>query len=459
MIIKNREWLINNTSNINQRRSREAVLRLLEGAILSVQPTKLLNKQVRAAGKFIYISGNKLDTDKINRIIVVGAGKASGYLAEALEEKIGGYIKEGVVAVLPDTSRYFRTSKIKIVEAAHPVPDVRSVQAADKILKLVEGASKDDLVICLFSGGGSSLLAYPPTGIALDDIKSMSELLLSSGANIVEVNTVRKHLSQIAGGRLARLAYPAQIISLIISDVVGDRLDTISSGPTAPDGSSFKDCLDIIGKYDLNRKTPKPIMDYIEKGVNSIIEETPKIGDPVFKKVKNIIIGSNRIALRTIISESRKIGLSPLLISSQVEGDAREFGVFLVSIVKEIVESGKPVKRPALVICGGETTVTLTKPGLGGRNQTIVLSALTKLGNLDNVTVCCAGTDGIDGVSKAAGAIADKHTLDKAVKMGLDLNRFLLSFNSNVFFSTVGDEIITGPTGTNVNDIYLALVI
>ncbi len=459
MKIKNKDEIIGNTLTDKRRAARSMMLELVEQALNSVHPRNLLTDKILVEKDYIRIAGVKIDINKVKAIHVVGGGKGSGYLAEVLEEKLGDYIVDGVVSVLTGTAKYFNTNKIKIVEASHPIPDESCIKAAESVLNIVKEAGERDLILCLLTGGASALLTYPVKEIPLKDIQETHRVLLASGANIVEMNAIKKHLSLLAGGRLAQQAYPRKVVSLIISDVVGDRVDTISAGPTAPDQTTFKDCINIIEKYQMRDKLPVSVLDYLNKGANGLLAETPKETDPVFKNVRNIIIGSNRIALNTIITQARKTGLKPLLLTSRVEGEAEELGVFLMAIAKEIAETNKPVRKPALIICGGESTVTLKgKPGFGGRNQTVSLSALTKINGLENITICCIGTDGIDGNSKAAGAIADADTLKKALEKGLDPLRYLSNFDSNTFFSKVGGEIVTGPTGTNVNDIYMIMI-
>ncbi|WEU39876.1 MAG: glycerate kinase [Candidatus Odinarchaeum yellowstonii] len=459
MKIKNKDEIIDSALTEKHKKDRRVILDIVEDALTSVHPRNLLADKIFVEREYIKIAGVKIDKNKFNTVHVVGGGKGSGYLAEALEEKLGEYIDNGVVAVLSGTAKYFKTSKIKIIEASHPIPDERCIQAAESILRIVKEADEKDLIICLLTGGASALLTYPVREVSLKDIQQTHRVLLSSGANIVEMNAIKKHLSNLAGGRLAQHAYPRKLISLIISDVVGDRVDTISAGPTAPDQTTFKDCLHILEKYSIKDKLPTSVVDYINKGVEGLVAETPKEDDPVFENTTNLVIGSNRVALNTIILKAKKIGLNPLLLTSMIEGEAKELGVFLIAIAEEVARTNKPVKKPALIICGGESTVTLKgEPGLGGRNQTVSLSALTRIKYSDNITICCIGTDGVDGNSKAAGAIADADTFRKALDKSLDPLSYLLNFDSNSFFSKVGGEIITGPTGTNVNDIYMVMV-
>ncbi|MHA1409212.1 MAG: glycerate kinase type-2 family protein, partial [Candidatus Odinarchaeia archaeon] len=457
MKIKNKETLIGNCINEENKKNRQQILEFLEIGLNAVDPRNIINRKITRKGAKINFSGETVDLDEVKNLYVIGAGKASGFLAVALEEILGENISKGVVAVLEGTASQFKTSHIEIIEGGHPLPNQKSVAAAKKILEIAENAEKDDLVLFLISGGGSALITYPPEGITLKEMKELNRRLIASGADIKEINTIRKHLSRIAGGILWSKAYPARGISLIISDVVGDDISSISSGPTSPDASTFNDALNILRKYKLEDKLPYSIIKRIKNGVKGIIKETPKPGDKIFNKIKNIIIGKNIDALNAIYSKAVDKGYNTIILSSMVEGEARSLGIFLSSIAKEIKKSNNPLKKPALILCGGETTVNLTKEGVGGRNQDVALSALTKMQSWRDTVLCCSSTDGIDGSSQAAGAIVDESTIIKADKLKLNPQEYLDEFNSNIFFKKVKDEIITGPTGTNVNDINLLL--
>jgi glycerate 2-kinase len=457
-LIKNKKELIKNGISESDINGRKIVLDILEKALLEIHPKNLIKDKVKIKNGIFYFVGNKINIRNIENIYVIGAGKASGYLAEGLEEKIGKYITDGVIVVLSGTSNLFKTSKIRIIEATHPIPSEKSIEAARELLKLSEKTKENDLIIFLISGGGSSLTTYPPDIISLDEIKTLNKVMIECGANIKEINILRKHISKIAGGRLAERIQPARGIAFIISDVVGDSLDSISSGLTSPDDSTYSDALSIIKKYDLQRKIPRSIIKYLDDGNKGKLEETPKSSDPIFSKISNIIIGSNTHALQAAFNRAKEHNLNPLILTSMYEGEASNLGLFLSNIAKEVGKNLFPIKKPALIILGGESVVKVTKKGKGGRNQMVALSALINFGQINKMTLCCASTDGVDGNSEAAGAIIDSSTIKRMENLTLDPIKYLRDFNSNLFFKRVKDEIITGPTGTNVNDINLLLI-
>jgi glycerate 2-kinase len=333
------------------------------------------------------------------------------------------------------------------------------VEGARRMLEIAEEAEKDDLVICLISGGGSSLMPLPRGRISIADKKTLTDALLKCGATINEINTVRKHISDFKGGWLAKKAYPATILNLILSDVVGDPLDFIASGPTVPDSTTFGDAINVLRKYRLWDSTSSRIRKVLMDGEKGTIPETPKADDEAFKKVYNIIVGNNRSASLAAGEYLRAAGLNTLLLTATLEGEARQAGIMLASIAREVSASANPVPKPAGIIAGGETTVIVSGNGLGGRNQEIPLAASLKLGGLDGVVVASLTTDGVDGPTDAAGAIADGKTLVRATKAGLKPERFLAENDSYDFFSKLGDLIFTGPTGTNVNDVSVIVVL
>jgi len=457
MKILNREQLLKNSVFDEDKKARKHVLDLLEYALSSVDPRMIIKNNVRRSGDLLFIDNLVFKLDKFRRIYVVGAGKASGAMAEALEQIIGDKITEGFVNILKGTS--FKTCKILLNEAGHPIPDEAGVEGAKRILQIVSSAKEDDLVICLISGGGSALMPLPAEGISLQEEQKLTRELLKCGAPINEINVVRKHISAIKGGLLAKAAYPATVISLILSDVVGDPLDAIASGPTAPDETTFKDAVSVLEKYNLWEIAPGSIKKRLEDGLEGKVTETPKPNDKIFRKVHNIIIGNNQIAATAACKKARNLGFNTLLLSTKIEGEAREVGVVFASIVKEIIASGNPVTKPAAIILGGETTVTVKGGGKGGRNQELVLAASLKIHKLKGVVIASIATDGLDGPTDAAGALADGQTLERARKMGLDPKEYLADNDSYNFFSKLGDLIFTGPTGTNVNDITVGVVV
>ncbi|HTP35463.1 MAG TPA: glycerate kinase [Candidatus Acidoferrales bacterium] len=386
------------------------------------------------------------------KIYVLGAGKAGASMAQAAERVLGRRITAGLINV--KYGHTARLRRIELNECGHPVPDDAGTRGAARIAALAESAGPDDLVLCLISGGGSALLPLPAEGITLEEKQATTRQLLACGANIHEMNALRKHISRIKGGQLARLAAPAAVEALLLSDVVGDDLDVIGSGPAAPDASTFADVAATLTKYGIRDSIPASVRARIERGRRGEISETPKPGEPLFAHVRNTVIGSNRIALDAAARGARALGYRTLLLSSEIQGETREIARMHAAIAAEIVHSGHPVKPPACIITGGETTVTIRGQGLGGRNQEFVLAAAIDISGLDRVVIFSAGTDGTDGPTDAAGAIADGNTLAR----NPNAQRFLDANDSYHYFEPLGDLVITGPTNTNVADVRLILV-
>jgi hydroxypyruvate reductase len=392
------------------------------------------------------------DFARYRRIYVIGAGKAGAAMARAAERALGRRIASGLLNV-----KYGHTAplrRIELNECGHPVPDRRGVEGARRIAEIAAGAGADDLVLCLISGGASALLPLPADPITLAEKQEVTKLLLACGASIHEINAIRKHISQIKGGQLARLAYPARVLSLLLSDVTGDDLDVIGSGPTAPDASTFALGRSVLQKYAILDRVPASVRERLARGERGEIPETPKPGDPIFKRVRNIVTGSNRLAVNAAAARARDLGYRTLVLSTFIEGETREIARMHAAIAKEIVHSGRPLKPPACIITGGETTVTLRGDGLGGRNQEFVLSAAMDIAGMSNVVVLSAGTDGTDGPTDAAGAIADGCTLARDPRAP----QFLTRNDSYHYFENLGDLIKTGPTNTNVMDVRIILV-
>jgi hydroxypyruvate reductase len=331
------------------------------------------------------------------------------------------------------------------------------VEGTAKILALLKTAGKRDLVFSLISGGGSALLPQPVAGITLPEKQAVTRMLLACGATIDEINAIRKHISLSKGGQMARAAFPATTVNLMLSDVVGDKMDVIASGPFVPDSSTYRDARAILSKYGL-REVPPGVREHLDKGARGEVKETPKKGDPIFEKVRNFVIGSNLLALEAAREEAERLGYHALILSSMVEGETREVARFHTAIAAEILKSGCPVPPPACVISGGETTVTLRGKGTGGRNQEFCLAAAIDLDGLPpRVVIASAGTDGNDGPTDAAGAVVDPTTLKKGRDLGLDAARHLAENDSYPFFQKTGDLLITGPTKTNVMDVRFVL--
>jgi len=390
------------------------------------------------------------------RVLVVGAGKASGAMAAAVEEAWGDRITDGLVAVKDGYCA--PTRRVRLVEAGHPVPDERGAQAAREILALVESAAGEDLVMVLVSGGGSALTPAPAPPITLADKQAMTRLLLAAGATINQVNAVRKHCSLLKGGQLARAAAPARVEALLLSDVVGDPLDVIASGPTSPDASTFAEALVILDRLALRDRAPRAVVERLEQGVRGRIPETPKPGDPLFARVRNTVIGNNALVVDAAASRARELGLAPHVLTRALEGEAREAAGGFVELAR-LIEAGRgPVQAPACVIAGGETTVTVRGRGAGGRCQEFALAAALAMEEMKGAVILAAGTDGTDGPTEAAGAVSDGASAARARVQGLDPAAQLADNDSNSVFDRLGDLVVTGPTNTNLLDLYLLVV-
>lgn len=453
-MIVNEAELVENAVFDDDREARRVVLTTLQAGLRSVDPRVAIANHVRRTDNLLRIDGMTFDLGKFENVFVVGCGKAGGAMAEALETVLGDRLTEGYVNVLRGTKSVFKPQKILLNEADHPIPDEDGVEGARKIIQLVSKADEKDLVICLISGGGSALMPLPVAGISLQDKQKLTDALLRCGATINEINAVRKHVSELKGGQLAEAAYPATLVSLILSDVTGDPLDTIASGPTSPDITTFNDAIAALKKYNLwQRAVPESIKKVLEAGSKGKIPETPKPGHKVFERTYHVIVGNNRLAALAACREAERLGFNTLLLSTMMEGEARHVGTAHAGIAKEIVASNNPIPKPAVVVAGGETTVTVTGQGKGGRNQELVLSASIKIEGLRGVAVASLGTDGIDGPTDAAGAIADGQTITRARDKEMDPKKVLMNNDSYTFFSKLRDLIFTGPTGTNVNDL------
>ena len=456
--IRNRKRLVDNAQSRSTRKAREVALNAIEKALNAVNPKNIMESKVVLNNDILNVDGREFDLSEFRRVFIVGGGKASGSMAEALEQILGDRMEAGVIVVPRGTSSRYKTERIEIHESSHPIPDVDSMEGAGKIMKIAECAGEKDLILCLISGGGSSLMAMPRDQVSLDDKKKVTLMLLRSGATINEINSIRKHISGFKGGMLAKTAYPASLVSIILSDVIGDYLDVIASGPTVPDSSTYQDATDILEKYNLWENAPNSVKKILRDGVKGSISETPKPGDKVFEKVHNIIIGSNRLASSAAVQELQRHGMNTVFLTSFLEGEARDVGVMLAAFALEIHASGNPAPKPAAIVVGGETTVTVVGDGVGGRNQEIALSAATRIDGLDGVVIVSATTDGVDGPTDAAGAIVDGGTMARVRKYGLNPLEYLSNNDSYSFFSKLGDLIVTGPTGTNVNDLSIVIL-
>jgi hydroxypyruvate reductase len=395
--------------------------------------------------------------DSIENVYVVGAGKAAAAMAAAVEQAYGPRITRGIVVT--KYGHRAPLTRVECWEAAHPVPDEAGVRAAKAIVQICMEATERDLVICLISGGASALLPAPVSGVTLEQKQTTTRLLLSCGANIQELNCVRKHLSAIKGGQLAHLASPALLRTYILSDVIGDPLDVIGSGPTVPDETTFADAWSVIYKYGLETQLPPSVRAYLEQGVNHFVPETPKPGDPIFDHVENFLVGSNRLSIEAAAQQARSLGYQTLVLSTSLDGEAREAARFFAAMAREARFSGQPAPPPLALLAGGETTVTLTQHhGLGGRNQEMALAVAQGIAGLDSTLFLAAGTDGTDGPTNAAGAFASGSTIARGQALEMNALEFLARNDSHQYFEQLGDLLVTGPTGTNVMDVYLLLL-
>ncbi|MEJ2166053.1 MAG: glycerate kinase [Desulfobacterales bacterium] len=435
---------------------RQHAREIFQAALKAVDPVEAILRHVKQVDDGLQIGSHYFKFEDYDRILVTGTGKAGAAMAKALEDLLGNRISDGVIVV--KEGHGLPLQHVRLHEAGHPVPDDRGIRGAEDVLSLVNAAGERDLVICVISGGGSALLVAPAEGVTLADKQEVTRLLLACGADIHEINTVRKHLSRAKGGGLARLAYPATVVSLILSDVIGDDLNVIASGPAVPDTSTFADARDVFRKYDIWNQVPESVRNRFQQGLAGDIDDTPKAGDAVFQRCYFELVGTNIQALIAASKEARHEGYQSLILSSTVEGEAREVAKMFVAIAKEVRSSANPVSPPACILCGGETTVTIQGEGKGGRNQEFALASAMIIDGMENIVVLSGGTDGTDGPTDAAGAVADGSTITRGRAANLDPLDYLRRNDSYHFFQPLGDLILTGPTRTNVSDVYMVLV-
>lgn len=433
---------------------RETATDIFLSGVESVKPDKLIARFVRCEGDVLHIDRLNFDLKQIENIYVLGAGKASALMAQAVETVLGSRITAGHIV-----TKYGHGCVLKyigITEAGHPVPDENGLKGTAEILALAEKASDNDLVICLISGGGSALLTDVPPGCSLADLKAVNDAMLKCGADISEINCVRKHLSGVKGGRLAAAAYPATLVSLILSDVIGDPLDVIASGPTAPDPTTFDEALAGLSRYDLAKKIPAPILQVLQDGREGRTVETPKNGDAVFQKTRNVIIGSNRLALETGRQRAEDLGLEARVVTHTLAGDVTQVARCIFEQIQHARLSNDG--PPCCLLFGGEPTTRVRGGGLGGRNQHLALLLAQLIADSSGVTILVAGSDGNDGPTDAAGAVVDGETSRQAVAQNCSLEEHLADCDSYHFFQKVGGHLIIGPTQTNVMDLIVAIV-
>jgi hydroxypyruvate reductase len=441
----------------NREALRDDLHTIFHAALQAVDPGEAIRTHVRRDGDRLWVSGREYDLGRYTALSLVGMGKAGAAMAAALEALLGERVRGGHVIVKYGHGAPLR--RVTLHEAAHPIPDEAGVRATRALIDFVSGRGPDELIICLISGGGSALSPAPSDGITLAEKQEVTRMLLGCGASIHEINALRKHISQLKGGQLARLACPATLITLVLSDVVGDSLDVIASGPTVPDTSTFADCLEILQRYDLREQVPAAIRRRLEAGVAGSIPETPKPTDPAFERTQTVIVGRNLQALEAASRCATALGYRALILSSAIEGETREVAKVHAGIAKEVVASGHPIAAPACILSGGETTVTLRGQGTGGRNQEFVLAMALEIRDLPGIAVLSGGTDGTDGPTDATGAVAEGTTCARAEQLGMQPRTALLNNDAYPFFNRLGDLLRTGPTQTNVMDVRIMLML
>ncbi len=451
------------TATLRELPHGAAVARILAAAIAAVEPGAAVRRFLRREGETLVAGDVAYDLSAFDRVWIIGAGKAGAPMAVATAEIVGERLTGGMVVVkeghLTADHVAVLQPRVELLEAGHPLPDARGVAAGERIATLLTQLGERDLVLALISGGGSALLTRPAPGIRLDDLQRLTGVLLACGASINEINTLRRHLDTLKGGGLARLAAPATVITLVLSDVVGDPLDVIASGPTVADPTTFADALDVLERYNVLDQTPVAIRRRLESGVRGEIAETPKPGDPALARVGNLIIGSNRLAVEAALAAAHREGFNALILTTFLQGEARVVGRVLAAIAREIADNNRPISRPACVIAGGETTVTLRGDGRGGRNQELALAAVADLAAAPGALLVALATDGGDGPTDAAGAVVSATTYQRAGDLGLDVTAALARNDSYPFFDALGDLLRPGSTHTNVNDLALVVVV
>lgn len=436
--------------------ARPLLQKLITAGLSAVDPYHALLKQVTLDGRSLRVGHRTYNLSRIDRTVIVGAGKASARMAQALEILLGPRLDDGLVIV--KTGHTLATKRIALLEAGHPIPDRAGLRATQQLLRLTQRLTPRDLLIVLLSGGASSLLPAPVAGVTLPDKQRTTRLLLRSGATINEINVVRKHLSLIKGGGLAT-STRAKIVTLVLSDVIGDDLGSIGSGPTASDCSTFADAVDVLRRYRSWRATPETVRRYLDRGRKGEVAETLKPGSQQLRRVQHHIIGNNRIMLEAVARTAQQANLHTKIVSHPITGESRIAAKQLTDLAKAMIQGHGTLKRPCCVIAGGETTVTVTGRGKGGRAQEFAASAAFEIAGLPNTWVVALGTDGTDGPTDAAGAIVNGDTVARAKKLGIDLRSSLNRHNTYPALKSLGCHIHTGPTGTNVNDLYLLLLL
>lgn len=430
---------------ISTEKQRKDALTCLLASITAVEPAKLVSASV--ADLLAHVPA----------VRVAGIGKAAGAMAKGAHAVLGERLTGGVL-IVPPMVDVPAIPGVEVYRGGHPVPDENGVEGAHQVLRMAEGLSEDDVLLCLISGGGSALMTLPPEGVTLDEVRVTTDLLLRAGATIQELNCVRKHLDRLKGGRLARVTAPARAVALVLSDVCGDPLDVIASGPLSPDPTTFETAVHVLTAHDLWEQIPASVRHHLERGLEGEEEESPTDSDPVFGMVDVRVVGNNRLAAEATRREAERLGYRTLLLSTSIAGEAREVGRVLAAIGREVLASGEPLPPPCCLVAAGETTVTVKGDGRGGRNQELALGGALELQGERGIVLASLGTDGVDGPTDAAGAIVDGSTIQRALEQGLDPLDTLARNDAYSFLQALGELIVTGPTGTNVMDIQIVMV-
>ncbi len=436
--------------------ARSILRRVIGAGLRAADPAHALLNLVHRTGHRLQVGRRSYDLRSFDRVVVLGAGKASARMAQTLERVLGVYLDGGLIVV--KTGHRLPTKRITVIEAGHPVPDRAGLEAAERLRARVAELGPRDLLIVLLSGGASSLIPAPVEGVSLADKQQLTQLLLRSGATIQEINVVRKHLSTIKGGRLAE-ATRARIVTVILSDVIGDELTAIGSGPTTPDPSTYRDAIAIMKRRRIWTKAPASIRRHLQRGEHGDVSETPKPGAARFRRVQHEIIGNNEMALVAAAQAAQHAGLRTVLFSTPLVGEASRAGTTFASLAERLSEGKEIVRRPYCIVAGGETTVTVTGRGKGGRAQEFAAAAAYEIAGLHKTWIAAIGTDGTDGPTDVAGAVVSGSTLDQAKRKGVNLRRALTQHNTYPALHALKSHIVTGPTGTNVNDLYLLLAL
>ncbi len=435
----------------------KSLLDALDAALEAADPRKAVRERLARTESGVLVRG--AGVYKVNEVHVVGFGKASALMARGVLDAIPDLVAGGVV-IVPRGQSVPELGPIEVLQADHPLPSRATVEASVRLLEYVESVPRDSLTLVLVSGGGSALFEVPVEGVRIEDVAEVTRRLMLRGASIEELNAVRKHLSAVKGGQLLKHVRSEHVVTLVVSDVVGDRLDTIASGPTVPDETTFRDAYAVLRAYGVWDDAPASVKAWIERGLRGEAPETPKPGDPIFRRNRVVIVANNLSALQAAASALRDRGYNVLILTDRLRGEAREVAKALAAVVESVAHNSMPVRPPAALLAGGETTVTVRGAGRGGRNQELCLALALSLGPRPpfHYAAACMGTDGIDGNSPAAGAVVDDRTLEEAQRLGLDPREYLEDNNSYAFFERLGRAIVTGYTGTNVNDVFIALV-